>query len=115
MEQINDEQAYNKIANMIWEKYLKDYIIYIQELSTYIISDSNEVIKKKYDKYTYTLDDIIDMIDNNNTKYLLLMYIKYRCKSDNQLLFVVSDIISESWNMIIFELKNIIILNNKTI
>lgn len=112
MELINDE-IYINIANMIWEKYIRDYIVYIIESSSYIITDNNEILKKKYDKKIYTLDDIINIIDNNNTKYILLMFIKYRCQSDNQLLFIVSDIISDSWKIIISELKKIIIHNSE--
>lgn len=108
----SDDKIYNKIAYLIWEKYIDNYILYINSDVGYTIIENNEIIRKKIDT-TYTLDEFIDLINNDYTKYILLSYIKYQCSKneDDEMLFVISDIISESWNLIILEIKHIINYN----
>jgi hypothetical protein len=103
---------YEKIAHLIWERYIEGYIVSHPDSSNniiYCITDTNNVIKSNRNT-TYTLNELVDSIDNNHTKYILLSYIKQKCyqKHNYDMIFTISDIISESWNLIMIEIKKII-------
>lgn len=98
------------IADLIYTIYIRDYIICIDGSGDYIITHKNNVLIKYDFKNIYTLTDIIDMIDTDSTKYIILSQMRKLLTNKDEL-FIMHDTISDSWNNIISYIK-ILLINN---
>ena len=98
------------IAELIYGRYIKDYIISIDGSEDYMITDRNNVLIKYEFKNIYTLEDIINMINTDSTKYIILSHIRKLLTNIDEL-FMMHDTISDSWNIIISHIKKLLIYN----
>ena len=93
------------LAKILYDLYLQNNIIYNKKNNSFSIEKCNPLFK--IDRKNYTISNILDIIDNDKTKYIVLSKIKILDYSKDDI-FNISDIISNFWNNVLIELENIL-------